>query len=494
MTSFPRLERRPFLKSAIAGAFVGAAGCAGLSRTPIGGLPGPAEIWDQQLRLNALGPRYTGNAAHRRFIDWISEEFEQLGLVVRQVDSWFTRWDARSASVWIGAEPLKASSYPYSMGTGRAGVSGQLVHAGRACAPDLSVEMRDRIVFLEAPAPTLPFGDWYAQPQLYGAATAFPAGITNAAAQVVTAPDLAPFAERGAKAVVLGWANISEEQAANQYLPFNRPLQPIPGIWVGPAAAVGLGQAARAGAVARVILDAALIDNSLSRTIYAELPGASPEVIIVNTHTDGPNAVEENGPIGLIALAKRLAAIPQTRRRRSVAFVMASGHFVGPQLASTDGFLEAAPQIVARTVGALAVEHLGAMEWVDQPSRGYLATGRPELSYLFTQDERLASLAMDTARIAGDARGTIARPKRISHFFGEGRPLARAGIPSLGFIPLPSYLLSSAGDGHIGKLEPALMHLQIAFVTALLDRLISFPFPVPAGLATVPDSGDALPL
>ena len=71
----------------------------------------------------------------------------------------------------------------------------------------------------------------------------------------------------------------------------------------------------------------------------------------------------------------------------------------------------------------------------------------------------------------------MARPKSLGHFFGEGRPLARAGVPALGFIPVPSYLLSSAEDGHIGKLDAGLMHAQIAFNAALLDRLLELPFP-----------------
>lgn len=474
----PTIGRRTLIGSAAAAALMaGISGCAGLPLADGGALPTADELWDAQLRLAALGPRYTGNDAHLALIDWMSAELAELGLHVASDDTRFTRWTETGASLALGAteEPVEvASTYPYSRPTGAEGVSADLVHGGRAGDPDLSADMAGRIVFLDAPAPSLPFGQWYPDPQPYGAAGPFPQSISHAAAQVVTAPDLAPFAARGARGVILGWSGVSEAQAANQYLPFNRPMQPIPGLWVGPEAAVRLREAARAGQRARLTLAADLVENAVSRTIYAELPGATAETVIVNTHSDGPNAVEENGPIGLIALARRLAARPRAERRRSVVFVMASGHFVGPQVASTGGFLERHREILRRTVAALAVEHLGAMEWVDRPDGSYGPTGRPELSFLFTRDPGLARLALAVARQAGDPRGAVALPRALPHFFGEGRPLARAGVPTLGFIPLPTYLLSAAPDGHIGKLDPRLMHLQLRFLAALMDRMLTF--------------------
>lgn len=473
----PTIGRRTLIGSAGAALLAGASGCAGLPLADGGALPTWDETWNAQQRLAALGPRYTGNDAHLALIDWMSAELSDLRLRVASDDIRFTRWTETGASLTLGAaeEPVEvASAYPYSRPTPAEGVSADIVHGGRAGDPDLGVDVAGRIVFLEAPAPTLPFGEWYSDPRPYGSPGDFPRAVSHAAAQVVAAPDLAPFAERGARGVVLGWNGVSEAQAAGQYLPFNRPLQPIPGLWVGPAAAARLGPAARAGQRARLTLAADLVENAVSRTIYAELPGATDETVIVNTHSDGPNAVEENGPIGLIALAQRLAARPRAARRRSVAFVMASGHFVGPQVASTGGFLERHPDILRRTVAGLAVEHLGAMEWADRPDGSYGPTGRPELSFLFTRDPGLARLALAVARQAGDPRGAVALPRALPHFFGEGRPLARAGVPTLGFIPLPSYLLSAAPDDHIGKLDPRLMHLQLRFLSALLDRLLTF--------------------
>jgi hypothetical protein len=47
---------------------------------------------------------------------------------------------------------------------------------------------------------------------------------------------------------------------------------------------------------------------------------SSDEVIIVNTHTDGPNATEENGGLGILALAKYFSRLPKIERRRTLVF------------------------------------------------------------------------------------------------------------------------------------------------------------------------------
>jgi hypothetical protein len=45
--------------------------------------------------------------------------------------------------------------------------------------------------------------------------------------------DLTPFQRAGALGVILGWTDISDANAADQYTPFSRPPQGIPGLYVG---------------------------------------------------------------------------------------------------------------------------------------------------------------------------------------------------------------------------------------------------------------------
>ena len=61
--------------------------------------------------------------------------------------------------------------------------------------------------------------------------------------------------------------------------------------------------------------------------------GNTGENIIINTHTDGPNATEENGGLGLLALARHLAGLPS--RNRDMYFALVTGHFQLPQFTRT---------------------------------------------------------------------------------------------------------------------------------------------------------------
>ena len=42
-------------------------------------------------------------------------------------------------------------------------------------------------------------------------------------------------------------------------------------------------------------------------TVIATIPGQSPQRIVIDSHTDGTNAVEDNGPVAMVAMARYLA-------------------------------------------------------------------------------------------------------------------------------------------------------------------------------------------
>ena len=54
-------------------------------------------------------------------------------------------------------------------------------------------------------------------------------------------------------------------------------------------------------------LSASITRNAATETVWGVLPGSGADHergLIVNTHTDGPNVPEENGALGLLALAQ----------------------------------------------------------------------------------------------------------------------------------------------------------------------------------------------
>ena len=56
-------------------------------------------------------------------------------------------------------------------------------------------------------------------------------------------------------------------------------------------------------------------------------------------------------------------------------------------------------------------------------------------------------------------------------WLGEGGSLSRAGVPTIGYIPQPNYLLAGPAGGCIEKLSPELMHSQIQVFAKLVHKI-----------------------
>src|SRR5436305_12042826 len=71
--------------------------------------------------------------------------------------------------------------------------------------------------------------------------------------------------------------------------------------------------------------------------------------MIVDTHTDGQNFVEENGCITLLHLARYFASLPQREwLRRSVVFAGWPGHMTG-EMPEAPGWALAHPELMKRS-------------------------------------------------------------------------------------------------------------------------------------------------
>src|SRR5471032_2330767 len=99
-------------------------------------LPRQHDVWEQQLWMAKLGPKYTGNKAHTTFVEFLATEFAKTGCDVAREHYTLPRWDARRWSITItpasGARftaPV-TSYFPYSGQTPAAGATGELVFAG----------------------------------------------------------------------------------------------------------------------------------------------------------------------------------------------------------------------------------------------------------------------------------------------------------------------------------------------------------------------------
>ena len=512
------------------------------------GMPGLPEVWQWQEQLVGFGTRYTGSSGHGAYVDWLAGQLSAVpGFRMRTDRLTFSRWLAREFALTVSVPASAGRSgpvpltyyYPYSGQTPPGGVTGRLVDLGfypagqparqrlhqgvlgagpggialvRAVPPEFSLDV--------AQTPT----GGYVPGQISAMAAidyaAYAAALTNPIFQGIFEPvPLLDAKNAGVLGVVVAWTGLPDDEVVNQYNPFTTSYPaasglPAPGdpgcpaVWVGDSTGTELaGLAAGGQATATLVLTADITVGAATETVWGWLEGSgnTGQNIIINTHTDGPNATEENGGLGLLALARHLAALPS--RNRDMYFALVTGHFQLPQFSSTIVNLahpeigQAAvstwmldhPHIYQAAVLGVTAEHLGATMWTDNPETGqYVAAGGSEWSATYTVPRKVLSLvnaekdaylsAVRAVNAAGwpDYPVATVRPGMFPAYVGEGSSLYAAGLGTVSLCPSPTYLLQ-AGDAQqpqlldLDKLDQRLMYGQILALARTIGTLDALP-------------------
>jgi hypothetical protein len=429
--------------------------------------------------LEELGPRLTGTAAQERLIGHVAAQLSAAGCEVREDVHHFTRWDlARDPgrlALRLGGQSLELSSaFPYSGTTGAAGVSGPLrvlrgpLPRWRGARGSIAViEIRQRELPVKGIIDTWDRGDAWGN----RGSPLIPALLAGLGLQRAR--------RAGVKAVVFVWRGLSTESARGQYVPFTLPYQDLPAVFAAGAAGQAVFEAARLRESATLVLDARLVPDVRTRTIWAVVPGTRrpDETLLVVSHSDGTNTVEENGHIGLVALARDLIERPP---ERTVVFVLTTGHLRIPALThegqAMTRWLQDHPEWWAggaqprQAVAALAIEHLGAVEYRDEGT-GYGPTGKVEPELLYATTRELAELLQREWLGADPGRTRVSAPSALIHF-GEGEPAYRERIPGISLVSTPLYLLAEC-QGALVDLEA--LRRQVDSFRRLLRRLDGMP-------------------
>jgi hypothetical protein len=183
--------------------------------------------------------------------------------------------------------------------------------------------------------------------------------------------------------VVAVWKGLQAAQAADQYVRFDLPYMDIPVVWVAADDGSGICSArVRESGQRSRSMRRCRRDARAKRSGPVVEGETTTESILVATHTDGRNAVEENGAIGLLDLLRMIAN--GLRPKRTHVFVFATGHLRIPAVTTPGGeattaWLAEHPEWwsgsdeAARAVAALVLEHFGALA---QPATVAVATGR----------------------------------------------------------------------------------------------------------------------
>ena len=116
------------------------------------------------------GRNTPGNAAHTTFVEFLATELKRIGVDVARERYTFPRWDARQWEIAVApasGAAFKApvtSCFPYSGQTTAAGVTGELVFAGRNLTFTLE-GLQGKVALLECPINTR---QWSEQHKVWG--------------------------------------------------------------------------------------------------------------------------------------------------------------------------------------------------------------------------------------------------------------------------------------------------------------------------------------
>jgi hypothetical protein len=398
----------------------------------------------------------------------VQDELERAGCLIYPRDQKpFTYWDAKRWGLDMlgGAAPgpVKISSYfPRSGETPEAGITGKLVNAARQdqiagnivlIDPKLPAQLTESFLLSEAnyfhwtghqPDPSRDY-------KRVWVATVGPGEI------------LQRYQDMGAAGAVF-ILDASEAAAAGAYLPFNAGFYGCPALWVDRDTGAALTQAALTMPAVRLTLTADK-RKTTSPSLVGVLPGESDEVMLVNTHTDGQNAFEENAAVTLVHLARHFSALPAGKKlKRSLVFSAVTGHMT-QELPQTAGFVKDHPDLIASAAAGMTIEHYGSAEWVDDAT-GFHATGDPEGCGLWTSESGVLQPVIDSLNADDIPHTFVLRPKPL--YLGIGGALYDAGVPGTSFIAGPNHLVNIVPNGHMDKLDAALAERQTRWTAHLL--------------------------
>ena len=445
--------------------------------------PSQDEIWRELVLTNNFGTRYTGTAAHRRYEQYLAEQLGNSGLRVEHLNYTLPRWDPKAWSITVSnngtSKPIPVAAYwGYSGKTGPQGVTGELFYAGSIEEADLSGDIRGKVVIIDIPSEPWDLTKEY--PTVWGVFNSSGEAALPASLDLNSRTPRTPafrsiidnLQKAGAIGLILAWTSVSDGNAAYNNQPAGGKFLDFPALWVARDAGSELRNIARAGAKATVVLDADIVPNAPTDTLIATLPGSfSDELIIVHTHTDGPNAAEENGPIALLALARYFSRLLQSERNRTIVFVLATGHMAEAYTPSA-AWIKQRPDIISKAVGSVTIEHLGCREWADDPTvTQYRPTGALDWAFAFCPHKACGDIMLRALQGSGAGRVAVLDPN--GHWHGIGVPIAQAGIPEIGYIARPNYLWTAPPNGYIDKIDPHRMHEEtrvFAKVIRLLDK------------------------
>jgi hypothetical protein len=439
-------------------------------------LPSAAAIRRDFQEMVDFGPRLPGSANHLAFVDWMAGEFQDAGLMLGPCESYsYRRWDPKRVGLDVLDDGVrrpidKVTFFVRSAPTGPEGVTAPLVYGGllKPAGPEALPDFpKGSILVFDGQLPRMTMGKLTHPHFVHVRDEPAAAALDTPYHRLWTTPafPLDDLATRGAVGVAI-IMDVSSAMIEGNYSPHASHYKPkLPALFVGQDAGEDLRRAGKAGKTAHLTLDAEWTTGNVPQ-LTAILPGESDEVMIIDTHTDGQNFVEENGCITLLHLARYFASLPNSERlRRSLVFAGWPGHMTG-EMPEAPGWVLAHPELMKRAAAAFTIEHLGSSEWADVPGKGYRPTGHNEYMNCPATAGPMTDLVVEGIKRHDLLRHGVEPGPGVT----TGVVFHESGVPHLALIGGPSYLLSIARNGHMDKLDAGLAARQTAMLADVIRK------------------------
>ncbi|MES2719356.1 MAG: PA domain protein [Pseudomonadota bacterium] len=420
-----------------------------------------AQLKAWAIETDAQGLRATGNLAHDAYIDRLAARLRCAGVQdVHFEDVPVTRWEAKKWSLNVpGATPassIRVASYaPYSGTTPASGVNAPLTFLS-ANTEATTANAKGKIVVFEIEESSIPLAGFLLYTMGIYKPESFPVTkqynrpfLYLLGAMVSRLEQLEAAGAAGGIAIL----PVAYETAFGTYAPYDGKLLHTPTLFVDRDEGGRLKQLAAANKTATLTLQAQ-IDKVNSRNIIGYIPGASDELTVINSHTDGTNYIEDNGPDAVVGIAQYYARLPKEQLPRSMMVLLSAGHFTGGS--AIKQFLKNHEEdgLVDRIASVVTIEHLGAEEYEPDEKGVLQPTGEPELGAFFMPEHQaLADAAFDMFKNADVGFGAVLKPtdptstgengSNAPAWPGEGQYFYQiARIPTANYITGPYYLLN----------------------------------------------------
>jgi len=434
--------------------------------------------------MNSFGIRITGTKAQADYCGWLKDQIKSLGLDVFNKEYKFDRWEEKDVALTVDGKPMHVTyAFPYSGLTGEEGVTGKLVKVHNTpvgfsfARGNIGVL---RIKDLGGITTKIAFNMRNCYPQGTTIDPYYKGPVATSFMKTLLTFWAAKFS--GMKAMICIWENISDAMAEGQWLNFILDYLKVPMVWVNDTDGKALLKACKEHKTATVKLTGQIEKDAKTESFYTVIKGTDTtnnEALIINTHTDGCNFVEENGGVGMLEMIKYFVKHPA---KRTLIFVFVTGHFRLPVFRmghltsnqATGRWLDENKDVWKKQYKAVAgvcVEHLGCTEWKDR-NGVYQKTNDIDLEIVYTGNKNMDKIYYEAVKDRTMVRTVTCRTHNTMHF-GEGQTLCARKVPEIALVTAPDYLCSvdPTGNHHMDKFNLDLMAEQIESFVKIVDIL-----------------------